>query len=252
MSGYEAAIQAGMEALDLGAMDHAFGKHYSRHLVTKVIGAAIASGELVPATWQGLQRILADRYPDDIFTGESGDPGPQLLAALREVERLRDFKAAYDESARAYEVLRQDAIKREEGLLAEVDRLKQEHEELADWNEDLHDKLESLRAENERLTTVPTPEPHVRMSRDEFYRREAELKRLRAANELLEDANERLATDVWMTDPDPETGKGGVLWRDEAERLRDAIRQHRQDVPGFDPPAWMDYKLWAVLDEEQQ
>ena len=33
------------------------------------------------------RRCLEENYPPDIFTGESGDPGPRLVVALRDVLR---------------------------------------------------------------------------------------------------------------------------------------------------------------------
>jgi hypothetical protein len=41
--------------------------------------------EVVPATWDGLMAILDAYYPADVFTGESGDSGAKLVAAIREV-----------------------------------------------------------------------------------------------------------------------------------------------------------------------
>jgi len=45
--------------------------------------------EVVPATWDGLMAILDRYYPEAVFTGESGDPGAKLVAAIREVHRAR-------------------------------------------------------------------------------------------------------------------------------------------------------------------
>lgn len=41
--------------------------------------------EVVPATWDGLMAILDAYYPAAVFTGETGDPGAKLVAAIREI-----------------------------------------------------------------------------------------------------------------------------------------------------------------------
>lgn len=48
---------------------------------------------LVPATWDGLLRILDAHYPADIFVGgDTADPGPRIVALSREVARLRGIE----------------------------------------------------------------------------------------------------------------------------------------------------------------
>lgn len=61
---------------------------------------------MVPADWDGLLRILDDRYSVGVFDGSSGDPGPRIVVLLREIERLRgllrDANDAFDECTRDY------------------------------------------------------------------------------------------------------------------------------------------------------
>lgn len=171
---YEAAIQAGVEALR-----HLRGNYRFQYEDSKaVIDAAIASGELV------------------------------------ERQRLVD---CMDENERLARLVEWGEANAHEACSQEVDRLVSDKDF---WQ-------------------------------GQFQHVSDEVERLRAANELLEDANERLATDAWMTNPDPETGKGGVLWKNETERLRDAIQRHydffRMTHVGGHPANQM---LWAVLDEE--
>jgi hypothetical protein len=40
-------------------------------------------------TWPGLMSLLAEHYPAAVFTGESGEPGPVIIAMTRAVDRLR-------------------------------------------------------------------------------------------------------------------------------------------------------------------
>lgn len=40
-------------------------------------------------SWAGLMSLLDEHYPADVFTGDSDDPGPRIVALTREVERLR-------------------------------------------------------------------------------------------------------------------------------------------------------------------
>lgn len=37
-------------------------------------------------TWAGLMSLLDEHYPADVMTGESGDPGPRIVALVRELE----------------------------------------------------------------------------------------------------------------------------------------------------------------------
>lgn len=39
-------------------------------------------------TWDGLMRHIDAIYPADVFDGSSRDPGPRLIVALREIDRL--------------------------------------------------------------------------------------------------------------------------------------------------------------------
>lgn len=64
---HEARIRA-----DVAAMDH-------------------EAEDMVPATWGGLLTILEAHYPEDVFDGSSGDPGPHIIALCRAVERLAAF-----------------------------------------------------------------------------------------------------------------------------------------------------------------
>jgi len=47
-------------------------------------------------TWAGLMSLLDEHYPADVMTGESGDPGPRIVALVRAVAELkrRDEAAA--------------------------------------------------------------------------------------------------------------------------------------------------------------
>jgi hypothetical protein len=47
-------------------------------------------------SWDGLMELLDEHWPADIFTGESGDPGPRMIVAIREIDRLRSRLAAAD------------------------------------------------------------------------------------------------------------------------------------------------------------
>jgi len=47
------------------------------------------NGTVFPATWKGLLAFLDEKYPADIFTGESGDPGPVIVKLSREVGELK-------------------------------------------------------------------------------------------------------------------------------------------------------------------
>jgi hypothetical protein len=37
-------------------------------------------------TWNGLMSLLDEHYPADVMTGESGDPGPRILALVRALD----------------------------------------------------------------------------------------------------------------------------------------------------------------------
>ena len=41
-------------------------------------------------TWAGLMSLLDEHYPADVFAGTSGDPGPTIVALLREISRQRE------------------------------------------------------------------------------------------------------------------------------------------------------------------
>jgi hypothetical protein len=45
-------------------------------------------------SWDGLMELLDEHWPADIFTGESGDPGPRMIVAMREIDRLRSDLAS--------------------------------------------------------------------------------------------------------------------------------------------------------------
>jgi hypothetical protein len=49
-------------------------------------------------SWQGLMSLLDEHYPAHIFTGESGDEGPRVLALVREVDRLQHEQRLLHES----------------------------------------------------------------------------------------------------------------------------------------------------------
>jgi hypothetical protein len=40
-------------------------------------------------SWDGLMELLDEHWPADIFTGESGDPGPRIVALIRMVDQAR-------------------------------------------------------------------------------------------------------------------------------------------------------------------
>lgn len=40
-------------------------------------------------SWAGLMSLLDEHYPADVFTGRSQDVGPQIIALIREIDRLR-------------------------------------------------------------------------------------------------------------------------------------------------------------------
>lgn len=40
-------------------------------------------------SWAGLMQLLDDLYPAGVFSGESGDPGPRIVALIRENDNLR-------------------------------------------------------------------------------------------------------------------------------------------------------------------
>lgn len=40
-------------------------------------------------SWDGLMSILDAVYPASVFTGASGDTGPQIIVKLREIDALR-------------------------------------------------------------------------------------------------------------------------------------------------------------------
>jgi hypothetical protein len=46
-------------------------------------------------SWAGLMTLLNEHYPEDVFVGDgrSGDPGPVIVALLRENDRLRRIMA---------------------------------------------------------------------------------------------------------------------------------------------------------------
>lgn len=62
-------------------------------------------------TWDGLMSILDEHYPPDVFVGGSADPGPRLIALMREVERLRamERRARTVAQAGAHEAIRDAA-----------------------------------------------------------------------------------------------------------------------------------------------
>jgi hypothetical protein len=45
--------------------------------------------DLVPKSWAGLMTILNEVYPEDVFDGSTGDPGPRIVALLRRIDQLR-------------------------------------------------------------------------------------------------------------------------------------------------------------------
>ena len=49
--------------------------------------AALGHGDCVPRSWAGLNTLLDDHYPPDVFTGSSGDKGPRIVALTRALER---------------------------------------------------------------------------------------------------------------------------------------------------------------------
>lgn len=55
----------------------------------------LPAGEWVTApapSWAELMRTIAEHYPPDVFAGSGGDPGPQIVALAREVDRLRRMR----------------------------------------------------------------------------------------------------------------------------------------------------------------
>jgi len=40
-------------------------------------------------TWPGIMSVVDKHYPADVFTGASGDPGPTIVALMREITTLR-------------------------------------------------------------------------------------------------------------------------------------------------------------------
>jgi hypothetical protein len=51
-------------------------------------------------SWAGLMSLLDEHYPADIFTGESKDIGPQILALIREINQLRTHGHVMNETPR--------------------------------------------------------------------------------------------------------------------------------------------------------
>jgi hypothetical protein len=48
--------------------------------------AALAAEVRRLRTWNGLMSLLDEHYPADVMTGESGDPGPRILALVRALD----------------------------------------------------------------------------------------------------------------------------------------------------------------------
>lgn len=89
-------------------------------------------------TWAGLMSLLDEHYPADVMTGESGDPGPRIVALTREVERLRDLRRQLWQT-----------FGRPDGAGMDVELVEAAH----DWRRSSLDRgteLERLRAEVQR------------------------------------------------------------------------------------------------------
>ena len=41
-------------------------------------------------SWAGLMSLLDEHWPDAVFRGSSGDPGPTIVFLLRQIDRLRE------------------------------------------------------------------------------------------------------------------------------------------------------------------
>ena len=78
----EAALVKAMSIVhDAAATGHLSDKGRSALL------AALGHDDCVPRSWAGLNTLLDDHYPPDVFTGDSGDRGPRIVALTRALER---------------------------------------------------------------------------------------------------------------------------------------------------------------------
>ena len=57
--------------------------------------AALGHDDCVPRSWAGLNTLLDDHYPPDVFTGDSGDRGPRIVALTRALERAEAERDRY-------------------------------------------------------------------------------------------------------------------------------------------------------------
>lgn len=75
-------------------------------------------------TWAGLMSLLDEHYPPDVVTGESGDPGPRIVALTRELagQRQRADMAENRESALAEQLANAAAERAELERLREIVR----------------------------------------------------------------------------------------------------------------------------------
>lgn len=67
-------------------------KGWDVYLVAEPGDEGLPDGEWVTASWADLMRTIAEHYPPDVFAGSGGDPGPQIVALTREVDRLRRMR----------------------------------------------------------------------------------------------------------------------------------------------------------------
>lgn len=95
-------------------------------------------------TWSGLMGIIDEHYPGDVVDGSSGDPGPRIVALLREVAALRDADRIVTELCDEYGVERSEL----------VDRLGRDRLVMMAFDETVREETARLRDAGEGVVTA--------------------------------------------------------------------------------------------------
>ena len=86
------ALDAVMAEYDRRGAEHG---HQAERIAELVGQVEAQAGEIERLrTWSGLMSLLDEHYPLEVFNGSSDDPGPRIVVLVREIDQLRQQRAA--------------------------------------------------------------------------------------------------------------------------------------------------------------